>query len=263
MCINILIEHLLYFAADFGLARDVYSVDYYRVDGSGLLPIRSMAPESLVDGVFTVKTDVWSFGVLMWEVRNEAQCVNSMCGIINLIEHVHETSKLLDKPNFADHDTRPTALPRTHQLGGDQLRATEGPPGRARLLSARNVSPILLSGTLPIQLRIRSFAVMNACWNYTPDDRPTFGTLMKQCESLSRNKAVLMADAPFPPRPFSTPLAEPALPRSHNVGDNPAFEADVGQSSASTVRVSDNAGGMPVVFAGVVSKKGMGNFRTI
>jgi hypothetical protein len=80
---------------------------------------------------------------------------------------------------------------------------------------------------------------------------------MKQCESLSRNKTVLMADAPFPPRPFSTPLAEPALPRSNNVGDNPAFEADVGQSSASTVRVSDNAGGgAPVVFASVVSKKG-------
>ncbi len=47
------------FSADFGLTRDVYEEDYYRVDGQGLLPVRWMAPESMIDGVFTAKTDVW------------------------------------------------------------------------------------------------------------------------------------------------------------------------------------------------------------
>ncbi|KAM4694286.1 proto-oncogene tyrosine-protein kinase ROS [Discoglossus pictus] len=53
---------------DFGLARDVYKNDYYRKQGEGLLPVRWMPPESLIDGIFSIRTDVWSFGVLLWEI---------------------------------------------------------------------------------------------------------------------------------------------------------------------------------------------------
>ena len=54
--------------ADFGLARDIYSSDYYKVRGDAMLPVRWMPPEAVLHGKFTVESDVYSYGVLMWEV---------------------------------------------------------------------------------------------------------------------------------------------------------------------------------------------------
>ena len=51
---------------DFGLARDIHKDYYY--NGGGSLPINWMAPESLLKGRFSVKSDVWSFAVLIWEI---------------------------------------------------------------------------------------------------------------------------------------------------------------------------------------------------
>lgn len=58
---------------DFGMARDIYDTDYYKVGKKGLLPIRWMAPENLSDGVFTSDSDVWSFGVVLYEILTLAE----------------------------------------------------------------------------------------------------------------------------------------------------------------------------------------------
>uniref|UniRef100_A0A4W3I6T4 Fibroblast growth factor receptor 3 n=2 Tax=Callorhinchus milii TaxID=7868 RepID=A0A4W3I6T4_CALMI len=53
--------------ADFGLARDVHNIDYYKKTTNGRLPVKWMAPEALFDRVYTHQSDVWSFGVMLWE----------------------------------------------------------------------------------------------------------------------------------------------------------------------------------------------------
>ena len=45
--------------SDFGLARGVHEKDYYKVTGRSLLPVKWLAPESLLYGKFTSASDVW------------------------------------------------------------------------------------------------------------------------------------------------------------------------------------------------------------
>ncbi|XP_043913910.1 discoidin domain-containing receptor 2-like isoform X2 [Protopterus annectens] len=54
--------------ADFGMSRNLYSGDYYRIQGRAVLPIRWMAWESILLGKFTTASDVWAFGVVLWEM---------------------------------------------------------------------------------------------------------------------------------------------------------------------------------------------------
>ncbi|XP_068160051.1 receptor-type tyrosine-protein kinase FLT3 isoform X2 [Antennarius striatus] len=53
---------------DFGLARDIDNDSNYVVKGNARLPVKWMAPESIFQGIYTMKSDVWAYGILLWEI---------------------------------------------------------------------------------------------------------------------------------------------------------------------------------------------------
>ncbi|VDM31607.1 unnamed protein product [Hydatigera taeniaeformis] len=63
-------ENLLCKITDLGLARDSYAMDYYRVPTANnlLLPVRWMPIDAILYGRFSVESDAWAFGVLLWEI---------------------------------------------------------------------------------------------------------------------------------------------------------------------------------------------------
>ncbi|KAF0038809.1 hypothetical protein F2P81_009293 [Scophthalmus maximus] len=66
---------------DLGLFRDVYSADYYNLMGTSLFPIRWMSPEAIMYGKFSTDSDIWSYGVLLWETYSYG--LQPYCGYSN------------------------------------------------------------------------------------------------------------------------------------------------------------------------------------
>uniref|UniRef100_A0A8D0DUR3 receptor protein-tyrosine kinase n=1 Tax=Salvator merianae TaxID=96440 RepID=A0A8D0DUR3_SALMN len=66
---NVLIcEGKLVKICDFGLARDIMRDSNYISKGNTFLPLKWMAPESIFNNLYTTLSDVWSYGILLWEI---------------------------------------------------------------------------------------------------------------------------------------------------------------------------------------------------
>uniref|UniRef100_A0AAY4ARL9 receptor protein-tyrosine kinase n=1 Tax=Denticeps clupeoides TaxID=299321 RepID=A0AAY4ARL9_9TELE len=65
---NILVAQGLAKIGDFGLARDIENDSNYVVRGNVRLPVKWMAPESIFNGMYTMESDIWAYGILLWEI---------------------------------------------------------------------------------------------------------------------------------------------------------------------------------------------------
>lgn len=61
-------ENLIVKIADFGLSRNIYAADYYKAGENDAIPIRWMPPESIFYNRYTSESDVWAYGVVLWEI---------------------------------------------------------------------------------------------------------------------------------------------------------------------------------------------------
>jgi len=124
-------DHLVK-VADFGLARHVEPNEIYTAPVGAKFPIKWTAPEGLAYNRFSSKSDVWSFGVLLWEIATYG--MTPYPGV--------ELSEVFYTLNSGHRMGRPTGCP----------------------------EPI--------------YELMQRCWVWEPDDRPTFWELHEQLQSL-------------------------------------------------------------------------------
>ncbi len=68
-CRNILVgEKKALKISDFGMSRLVPAEEVYVHTSQGLLPLRWMAIESIIVREFTTASDVWAYGIILWEI---------------------------------------------------------------------------------------------------------------------------------------------------------------------------------------------------
>ncbi|EFX73008.1 hypothetical protein DAPPUDRAFT_308023 [Daphnia pulex] len=86
--------------ADFGMARKMYYEGNYQQTGQKLMPVKWMAIESLTDRIFSTQSDVWSYGVLLWEIFTLGKVPYPGLEGNTLVRQL-EKGYRMEKPDFA------------------------------------------------------------------------------------------------------------------------------------------------------------------
>ncbi|NXX62929.1 JAK3 kinase, partial [Scopus umbretta] len=152
---NILVESETHVKiGDFGLAKLLpQDKDYYVVQEPGQSPVFWYAPESLADNVFSRASDIWSFGVLLYELFT-----------------------------YSNKSKSPS----------EEFLRMMGPEKMAQII-CHLLELLKDNRRLPVPAGcpVEVYTLMLSCWAFTPGARPTFGELAPKIEALrdGRSKA--------------------------------------------------------------------------
>ncbi|XP_014212347.1 vascular endothelial growth factor receptor 3-like, partial [Copidosoma floridanum] len=101
---NILLaENNIVKICDFGLAKTLYKDQNYKKQHEGKFPVKWMPIESIRDGVFSTMSDVWSFGVVLWEFFTLAEIPYSRMGFEKMYQKLIKGYRL-GQPAYATKD---------------------------------------------------------------------------------------------------------------------------------------------------------------
>jgi hypothetical protein len=90
-------ENSIVKVADFGLTRFVVD-DEYTISAGTRFPIRWSAPEVLLHNIFSSKSDIWSFGILLWEIFSGGELPYASVAQQNMVDVVCHKCKRLSQP---------------------------------------------------------------------------------------------------------------------------------------------------------------------
>ncbi|KAF0022907.1 hypothetical protein F2P81_024888 [Scophthalmus maximus] len=111
-----------------------------------------MAPESIFQCVYTVQSDVWSYGVLLWEIFSLGKGPYPNVAVDTNFYKMIKDGRHMAQPDFAPAE-----------MCENRLR-----------LNVFNANKVILTLTLTCPLR---YQLMTLCWSLEPTDRPTFKTI--------------------------------------------------------------------------------------
>jgi len=143
--------------SDVAAYRTLFARDYYYIDGRGSLPVRWMAPESLLWEEWSSASDVWSFGITLWELTSLCQhkpwsSLSETQLLASVIQRYHTPEASLNSSSSSavssTDDSNGTAT-------GNRQRTLPRPP---------NCPPEL-------------FHIMSECWQQESAQRPRFADI--------------------------------------------------------------------------------------
>ncbi|XP_033114509.1 fibroblast growth factor receptor-like [Anneissia japonica] len=154
---NVLVGHDLNMKiADFGLAKDVYETGYMRLD-DGEIPVKWYSIETILGNIVSSKSDIWSFGVLLYEIFSDGR--SPYPGVIvhtlpEMLKKGYRMSRPVDCPVIAYNlmmkcwEEDPSSRPSFHDLykridsiledvtsqGSPYMRFENTPDGYAKMI---------------------------------------------------------------------------------------------------------------------------------